>query len=194
MNVPIGVSARHIHLNLEDLSVLFGKEYQLQVLRTLSQYGQYASTDTVRIVTAYAEFPTVRVVGPLRRKTQVEISRTDAIKLGIKPPVRISGDLRSTPGIRVIGPVGELMLNEGVIIPARHMHLPPDLAADLGVKERQMMSVKLGGVRPVVLDRVHARISSLFTAELHIDTDDANAAGVETGEYAEIVEIHPLMI
>jgi putative phosphotransacetylase len=191
MHVPVAVSARHIHLSYEDLAILFGENYELKPLKNLSQPGQFASTDTVVIKTEKSEFATVRIVGPVRRRTQIEISRTDAIHLGIKVPVRISGDLLNSPGITVVGPNGSLVMNEGVIIAARHIHMTPEIAAQLGVKERQSMYVRLNGPRPITLERVHARISPLFTLEMHIDTDDANSVGIDTGSIGEIVAVHP---
>lgn len=189
MQVPVAVSARHIHLSQVDLDVLFGVNYQLNVLRNLSQHGQYAARETVKVVTDKAQFPNVRIVGPVRRKTQLEISRTDAFHLGISVPVRISGDLSNTPGILLVGPKGEVMLQEGVIIAARHLHMSPQVAEEIGVKERQPLTIRLGGIRPTTIEKVHARISPAFHLELHIDTDDANAAGIIGGEWAQIVSI-----
>ncbi len=189
MHVPVAVSARHIHLSQADVEQLFGEGYELTPLRALSQYGQFAANETLVIKTERSQFDTVRVVGPVRRRTQVEISRTDAIRLGIKPPVRISGDLLHSPGITLIGPAGSIELAEGVIIAARHVHMSPEVAAQLGVKERQTISVRINGPRPLTLERVHARISPLFTLEMHIDTDDANAVGMESNTIGQIVEV-----
>jgi putative phosphotransacetylase len=187
MQVPVAVSARHLHISQSDLEILFGMHYQLNPLRALSQHGQFAALETVLVKTDSAEFPQVRIVGPVRKRTQLEISRTDAKKLGITPPVRISGDLLETPGIRLIGPVGELTLTEGVIIAARHLHMPTNISKQLGIIERQSVKIKLNGERPVILENVFVRVSDSFELELHIDTDDANAAGISKGDWAEII-------
>jgi putative phosphotransacetylase len=180
--IPIGVSARHAHVCEQHARILFG--HDLTVLRPLSQPGQFAAEETVRVVTKKASFDRVRVLGPARNMTQVEISRTDAIALGIDAPLRLSGDIADSPGVTLIGPVGTVVLTEGVIVAARHVHVPPDVAVQWGVQHGSRVRMRLGMDRALVLDEIVVRIDAQFALELHIDTDEANASGVKTGDIA----------
>jgi putative phosphotransacetylase len=186
--VHIGVSARHIHLSKEHIAVLFGQGYELQILKELSQPGQYAAVEVVSVQGANGGMDKIRILGPARGATQLEISRTDAYSLGVNPPVRQSGSLEGTPGIKVIGPLGVVVLDQGVIVAARHIHFHTTDAESIGIKDQQLLKVKLNGERPLILEHVLARVSDQFALDLHIDTDEANAAGVKTGEFAEILE------
>ncbi len=186
--VPIGVSARHIHLSPEHIAVLFGKDYELNVLKPLSQPGQFAAKETVAIEGPKGKFDKVRILGPARGSTQIEISRTDAFALGINPPVRQSGDIEGTPGVKVIGPAGFVELERGVIVAARHIHFHTSDAEKWGISDKQLLKVRVNGERPLIFEQVLARVSDHFALDMHIDTDEANAAGVKTGDTAEILD------
>jgi putative phosphotransacetylase len=186
--VPIGVSARHIHLSPEHIEALFGKGYELTVLKPLSQPGQFAAQETVRVVGPKGSFPRVRILGPARGRTQLEVSKTDAITLGLQPPVRESGNIEGTPGIRLEGPAGAVEIPEGVIIAARHIHFHPSDAERWGIQDKQRLKVRVGGERGLVFENVIARVSDQFALDMHIDTDEANAAGVMSGDLADIVD------
>lgn len=186
--IPVGVSARHVHVSQEHLEILFGAGYELQVFKDLSQPGQYAAQETVDLVTEKGSFKKVRILGPVRKQTQVEIALTDAMKLGINPPVRDSGDLKGSPGLTVVGPKGQVTLDEGVIAACRHIHMTPAEAAVYGVKDKDVIKVKVGSDdRCLIFDNVLARVNDSFKLELHLDTDEGNAARAKTGETAEIV-------
>ncbi|UUZ95653.1 phosphate propanoyltransferase [Paenibacillus sp. P25] len=185
--VPIGVSARHIHLTREHIAKLFGPGYELKVMKDLSQPGQYAAEETVAVVGPKGRFDKVRILGPARSKSQLEISRTDAFGLGLNPPVRESGNTQGTPGIKVIGPAGEVDLTEGVIVAARHIHFHTEDAAKWGITDKRRLTVRTEGERPLIFEDVIARVSDQFALDMHIDTDEANAAGVKTGDMAVIL-------
>ncbi|KJS20122.1 MAG: hypothetical protein VR72_15855 [Clostridiaceae bacterium BRH_c20a] len=184
--IPIGVSNRHIHISSQDLEVLFGAGYKLTPFKEL-QPGQFAAQETVSLHGPNGCLNKVRVLGPVRSETQVEISKTDGFKLGINPPVRDSGDLDNTAGIIIIGPEGCLKLNEGVIIAARHIHFHTADAEKLGIKDGKRLAVKIEGERGLLLDNVLARVSSEYQLEMHIDTDEANAAGVNNNDVAVLL-------
>lgn len=186
--VPIGVSARHIHLSAEHIQILFGPGYELTPIKALSQPGQFAAAETVAVEGPKGRFDKVRILGPARRLSQLEISRTDTYTLGIDAPVRESGDIAGTPGVKVIGPAGEVQLEEGVIVALRHIHFAPEDAARWGIRDKQMLRVRVGGERAVVFEQVLARVSDKFALDMHIDTDEANAAGVKTGDVGEILD------
>ncbi|SCW42067.1 putative phosphotransacetylase [Paenibacillus tianmuensis] len=185
--VPIGVSARHIHLSKEDIALLFGAGYELKEMKALSQPGQYAAEETVAVVGPKGRFDKVRILGPARSKSQLEISRTDAFALGVNPPVRESGHIDGTPGIKVIGPAGEVELEAGVIVAARHIHFHTDDAAKWGIADKQELTVRVEGERGVTFEHVIARVSDQFALDMHIDTDEANAAGIKTGDVGVIL-------
>ncbi|UJF35414.1 phosphate propanoyltransferase [Paenibacillus hexagrammi] len=186
--VPVGVSARHIHLSPEHIEQLFGKGYELQIMKDLSQPGQFAAQETVAVVGPKGRFDKVRILGPARGRTQIEISRTDAFSLGVNPPVRESGHIDGTPGLKVIGPQGEVELEMGVIIAARHIHFHTSDAEKWGIQDKQKLHVRLTGERPLTFDDVIARVSDQYALDMHIDTDEGNAAGVKTGDTAEILD------
>lgn len=189
MQVPIGVSVRHIHLCSKHLAILFGEEYQLEHYRNLTQPYAFASQAQVTIRTEKHQFERVRVVGPLRSKTQIEISRSDAFLLGLKPPVRESGDLKDSPGITIIGPCGQITVEEGVIIASRHIHMSEEEALRLGIRNIEGVKVKIKGRKGGILDNVYLKIGPNYILELHLDTDDANAHMVDTGDIAYIMGI-----
>jgi putative phosphotransacetylase len=187
MMVPIGVSARHIHLSPEHIEILFGTNYELKQLKPLSQPDQYAAEETVAVQGPKGKFDKVRILGPARGATQLEISRTDAFSLGLNPPLRQSGHIEGTPGIHLIGPVGEITLDAGVIVAARHIHFHTEDAKRWGITDKQFIKVRLSGQRGMILDHVLARVSDQFKLDMHIDTDEANAAGAATGDLGEIL-------
>jgi len=184
--VPVGISNRHIHLSQQDLETLFGPGYELTVRGPLSQTGQFAAEETVTIEGPKSSISNVRILGPTRKETQIEISRTDSFALGLKPPVRDSGLLDGSPGVTVIGPKGRVTLDKGVILAQRHIHMNEEDAARFGVKDKEMVSVRVGGERGVVFENVLVRVRSDFVLEMHIDTDEANAAILSNGELVEV--------
>lgn len=186
--VPIGVSARHIHLSEEHVELLFGEGYQLTEMKPLSQPGQYAANETVAVVGPKGTFAKVRILGPARKQTQLEVSRTDAFALGINPPVRESGNTKGSAGIKLQGPAGEVEIEEGVIVAARHIHFHTSDAERFEIADKQLLKVRFEGERGVVFENVVARVSEQFALDMHIDTDEANAAGVKNGDKAVIID------
>lgn len=185
--VPVGVSARHVHLSQEDVEILFGKGYQLTKKKELMG-GQYACNETVTIVGyKLRAIENVRVLGPARKASQVEISKTDAIKLGINAPIRESGNTKGSAPVAIVGPKGVLHLKEGCIIAKRHIHMAPNDAKAAGVNDGDIVSVKVENERGSVFNHVQIRVDHSFTLEMHIDTDEANAALIKTGEHVTIV-------
>lgn len=187
--IVVGVSNRHVHLSREDVEILFGKDYQLTPIKELGQPGQFACQETVTIVGPKGSIENVRVLGPERKETQVEISLTDAYKLGLNPPVRDSGDLEGTPGITIIGPKGQVTKDRGVIIAKRHIHMHTSDAEKFGVKDKDIVKVIVEkGDRKLIFDDVLIRVSDKFALEFHVDTDEANAALLKTGDTVFIVD------
>ena len=185
--VPVGVSARHIHLTQEHVEILFGKGYQLTKKKELMG-GQYASNEQVTIVgLKLRAIENVRILGPVRKKSQVEISATDAIRLGVKAPIRESGNVKGSAPIAVVGPKGVIYLEEGCIIAKRHIHMAPKDAMAAGVADGQTVSVKADNERGTVFNHVQIRVDESFTLEMHIDTDEANAAKIATGQTVTII-------
>ncbi|HCR82740.1 phosphate propanoyltransferase [Muricomes intestini] len=185
--VPVGVSARHVHLTQEHVEVLFGPGYQLTKKKELMG-GQYASNELVTIVgLKLRAIENVRILGPVRRKSQVEISATDAIRLGVKAPIRESGNTAGSAAIAVVGPKGALYLDEGCIIAKRHIHMSPKDAMAAGVHDGDTVSVKADNERGTVFNHVQIRVDDSFTLEMHIDTDEANAAKIATGDTVRII-------
>ena len=187
MKVPVGISARHIHLTQEDVERLFGKGYQLTKKNELMG-GQFASNEQCTIVgLKLRAIENVRILGPVRSKSQVEISATDARTLGIKAPTRHSGDIAGSAPIALVGPKGAIYLQEGCIVAARHIHMPPTEAKTVGLKDGDMVCVRMGDERGALLEQVKIRVDGSFTLEMHIDTDEANACQVKQGDLALIV-------
>ena len=186
--VPVGVSARHLHLTQEHVEILFGKGYQLTRKKELMG-GQFASNETVTIVgLKLRAIENVRVLGPVRGKAQVEISATDAVRLGIKAPVRESGNTKDSAPIAVVGPKGAVYLEEGCIIAMRHIHMSPKDAHAAGVSDGDIVSVKADNDRGTIFNHVKIRVGESFTLEMHIDTDEANACGIRTGQTVTIMK------
>ena len=186
--VPVGISNRHVHLCRADMDVLFGKDSQLTIKKMLGQPGQYASEEMVTLVGPKGRLEKVRVLGPLRKDTQVEISITDGRTLGVKAPVRESGKVSDTPGLRLIGPCGETELKEGTIVALRHIHMTPYLAEQMNLSDGDRIDVELGDAeRGGVMSRVLIRVSDKYAPEMHIDVDEANAFGVKNDDTARIL-------
>lgn len=188
MRIPIAVSARHAHLSEATLRQLFGGPYELQVLRPLSQTGQFSAQETVSLAGPHGRIDHVRLMGPPRKQDQIELSRSDERALGIVAPLRVSGDVANTPGLQVIGPAGTVTLSSGVITARRHIHMSPEEALQLRVHDGQVVSVRIDSDgRDLIFGDIVVRVAPDFRLELHLDTDEANAAGVGNGSYAELV-------
>lgn len=187
ITVPVGISNRHIHLTNGDLEVLFGKGYELTKIKDLNQPGEYAAQETVTIVGPKGAIEGVRILGPTRKKSQVEISLTDSFKLGVKPPVRDSGHLDESPGITIVGPKGAITLPEGVILAARHIHMHTSEAEELGLKNGQKVQVETSGDREIIFKNVLLRVSPNYTKEIHLDTDEANGAMLKNGDMVKVL-------
>ncbi|MFH1255095.1 MAG: phosphate propanoyltransferase [bacterium] len=183
MKVPIEISACHAHLSKMDLEILFGKGFELSKFKNLSQIGQFAAEQTVALEGPRGRLEGVRILGPCREKTQVEISETDARHLGLNPPVRNSGNLDGTPGIKIIGPLGSVVLRQGVILALRHIHIDPASARDFGVKDGDRIKVDVSGIRDLLFENVLVRVNPDFKLSMHIDTDEANAAGIDNDNH-----------
>ncbi len=185
--IPVGVSNHHIHLTLEDLELLFGKGYALTKLKDLGQPGEFAAKEALTVVGPRGVIEGVRILGPPRQFTQIEISMTDAYRLGLRPPVRESGNIKGTPGVAVVGPQGVVALEEGVILAARHIHMHPDDAEKIGVNDKDRVRVHVSGERAQVMENVLVRVSPQYRLEMHVDTDEANAALLHNGDTVKIV-------
>ena len=187
MSVPVGVSARHIHLTQEDVEKLFGPGYQLTKKKDLMG-GQFAANEQCTIVgLKLRAIENVRILGPVRSKSQIEISATDARTLGIKAPIRQSGDIAGSAPIAIVGPKGAIYLKEGCIVAARHIHMSPADAASAGLKDGDFVSVKCDNERGAKLENVKIRVDESFTLEMHIDTDESNACGIKQGDKVVII-------
>ena len=186
--VPVGVCARHIHLTQEHVEALFGEGYHLTKKKDLMG-GQYACNETVTIVgLKLRAIENVRVLGPVRKASQLEISATDAMKLGIAAPVRESGNVAGSAPVAVAGPKGVIYLKEGCIIAMRHIHMSPTDASAAGVSDGDIVSVKADNERGTIFNQVKIRVDDSFTLEMHIDTDEANAGRIKTGDMVTIVK------
>jgi len=186
--VKVGISNKHVHLCQADLDVLFGAGHELTPIKDLGQPGQFACDEKVDIVGPKKTIAGVRILGPVRPETQVELALTDARGIGIKAPVRESGKLDGTPGCKLVGPCGEVELEKGVIAALRHVHLNPQQAIDAGVKDKDIVSLRVGGERGLVFENVLIRSGEAHEAECHLDTDEGNAAGLANDVMVEIIK------
>lgn len=186
VKVPVEVSARHVHLTKEDTEALFGKGHVLTPRRELSQPGQFLAEERVTIVTARGEFRNVAVLGPARNRTQVEISYTDARALGVEPCIRQSGDTKGCPDICLLAGQNVVVAKEAVIVAQNHIHMTPENARDFGVHDGQMVRVEMDTVRPLTFDQVVVRVRDDFALAMHIDFDEANACGFQTGDCGQV--------
>ncbi len=187
--IPIEVSAHHVHLSKDVMDALFGPGSELTPRSDLSQPGQFACQETINLIGPKGRVERIRVLGPLRGKSQVEISMTEEFKLGVKAPIRASGDLAGSPGLTLEGPKGTCHIPEGVICSFRHIHMSPEDALALGIKDRDMVSVKIEGERTLVFGDVLVRVHPDFRLSMHIDTDEANAANIQTGKEGRLVGV-----
>jgi acetate kinase len=176
--IPVGVSVRHVHLTRAHCDALFGEGYELTERRPVSQPGQYVCRETIDLVGPKGEIERVAIINPLRAETQVEVARTDAITLGVSPPLRESGKLDGTPGLTLRGPKGTVVIDHGVILAHRHVHMHPDDAKRFGVKDKDQIRVRVEGDRETVFGDVIVRVSDKFALDMHVDTDEANAAAL----------------
>jgi putative phosphotransacetylase len=176
--IPIEVSARHVHLSQKDLETLFGKGYEIKEERQLTQASDFCAKETITIKSENKKIENVRVIGPLREKTQVEISKTDAVFLGVNPPLRLSGDLEGSSKIILEGPEGEAELEEGLVIARRHIHCSPEEAKKAKINHGQIVSVQVQGERALIFHCVEVRVKDGYKICLQIDTDEGNAAGI----------------
>lgn len=187
--ILVETSARHVHLSEADMETLLGKGQTLTVKKMLSQPGQFASNERITLVGPKNSIANVLILGPVRPATQVEISLTDARSLGISVPVRESGDIKGSAGLKLVGPAGEIEITEGAIVAKRHIHLDPATAEELGVTDKQIVSAKVDtDGRSLIFGDVVVRVNANFAPAVHIDTDEANAAGCSGEIYAEIIK------
>ncbi len=186
--IPVGVSARHAHVTQEHLEILYGAGHQLTVYAPLYQPEAFAANETVTIVgKRMRAIEAVRILGPVRHYSQVEVAQTEAIRLGLNPPIRDSGDLVGAEPITLIGPAGSVYLEEGAICATRHIHMTPNHAEALGIHENELLKVHFRGERALTFENVRPKISEGYALQMHLDTDDSNAAGLKGGEPVEIV-------
>jgi putative phosphotransacetylase len=185
--VPVGISNRHLHVSQEHLEILFGKGHELTPTKPLSQPGQFACEETVNLIGPKSTLSKVRILGPVRPNTQVEVSKTDSFTLGANPPVRDSGALSGSASIIIEGPAGKVEIKEGLVIAQRHLHLHTDEAKELGLNDKDWISLKFEGERGLTFDRVLVRAHPNFAKDFHLDTDEANAAGLSNGMLGTII-------
>ena len=185
--VPVGISVRHIHLTRSNVDWLFGRNYQLTPKKNLSQPGQFACEETLDVIGPKGYLSKVRILGPERGATQIELSQTDCRTIGITAPVRDSGDLDGTPGIKLRGPMGEIDVPRGVIIADRHIHMSLEDAARFGVADGDHVSVQIDGIKPGIMQHVLIRASDKCRLDMHIDTDDGNAFMLKQGQYVTVL-------
>jgi putative phosphotransacetylase len=186
--VPVSISARHLHLKKEHLEVLFGAGHELTKMKDISQPGQYAAEEKVTLQGPRGKIDNVRVLGPLRKETQVEISATDARVLGVKPVVRDSGNMDGTPGLTLVGPKGTIIIEKGCIVAERHIHMTQEDASQFNVSDGQVVSVKVNTPRGGVFDKVLIRVREDYALDMHIDVDEANAFLISNGDIVEIIK------
>ncbi len=189
-SIKAGVSNRHLHLSAEDIEILFGKGHQLTPVKDLGQPGQFACDEKVIIVGRKGALTGVRVLGPARKATQIEVSRTDAFALGIRPPIKDSGDHENTAGLTVVGPKGTVVLKSGVMLAKRHIHMTPEDAEVYGVKDKDIVMVycKGDGTRKTIFDDVLVRVHQTYALEFHVDVDEANACLLNNDDPVYIIE------
>jgi putative phosphotransacetylase len=188
--IIVNISNRHVHLTKEHFEILFGENAQLTKYRDLLQPGQFAANETVTLIGPKGKFENVRIVGPLRKYTQIEISRSDSFVLGVTPPIRDSGNLAGSPGLTIVGPKGKVELKEGCIIALRHIHFTPEDAEKLGIKDKDFVKILAGKGkgRETIFSDVICRVSKDYATECHLDVEEANAANINNGDYIYILE------
>lgn len=189
MKVSVGLSNRHLHVSKQDLEILFGVGYELTHMKDLSQPGQYAAEEVVDIVGPKGTLKKVRILGPVRKFTQIEISFADARTLGVNAPVRESGKIDNTPGCTIIGPKGTVDIKEGIIVASRHIHMHTTDAEKFGVVDKEIVNVETSGDRGVIFKNVLVRVDATYALEMHIDIEEGNASGLKNGDFVELVKI-----
>ena len=191
--IPVGISGRHLHLTKEHLETLFGPGYELTVMKELTQPGQYAAEEKVDVISPDGKLLAgVRILGPVRPASQVEISKSDALRFKFVAPVRSSGDVEGSGAATLVGPKGQVKIEEGVIIADRHIHFSPEEAIQFGVVDRQVVSLKIGGIKAGILDNVLCRVHPQFRLDCHLDTDDGSAFMLNTGDMVELVKSYTI--
>ena len=186
--IPVGVSARHAHVTQEHLEILYGPGHQLTVYAPLYQPEAFAANETVTVVgKRMRAIEHVRILGPVRDYSQVEVAQTEAIRLGLNPPIRDSGDLAGAEPITIVGPVGSVYLEEGAICASRHIHMTPEQAQEFGLTESDRVQVRIPGERALTFENIRPKIHESYVLQMHLDTDDSNAAGLKGGEAVELV-------
>ncbi len=185
--IKVEVSNRHAHLNKEHINILFGKDYQLNVHKPLSQPGHFASSEKITILNNDKKIENVRILGPPRDETQIEISRTDAFLLKLNPPIKLSGDLENSEGITLLGPKGQVTINKGVIISHRHLHVSHEQAEKLNLKHGQYIKAKIPGIKETIFSNIIVRVDSNYDLALHLDRDEGNACCIEEDVFAELI-------
>ncbi|MTK05910.1 MAG: phosphate propanoyltransferase [Hungatella sp.] len=188
LTIPVGVSNRHVHLSQEDLDTLFGKGYQLTNMKELSQPGQYACKEMVTVCGPKGAIEKVRILGPVRKQTQVEILAADCFKLGRNTTPKMSGELAGTPGITLVGPKGTVETKEGLIIAQRHIHMSPADALKFGVHDGETVNIETEGIRGGIFNNVAIRVTETSALECHLDTEEANAMGLSGSSKVTIVK------
>ncbi len=192
--IPIGISGRHAHVTKEHLEILFGKGYELTTLKPLSQPGQYAANEKIDVISPQGlVIKNVRILGPVRPASQIEISRSDALRNKFEAPVRSSGDVSGSGPCTMVGPEGSVVLTEGVIIADRHIHFAPEDAAYFGVENGDKVSIKVEGEKAGILDNVLCRVTSKYALDCHLDTDDGSAFMLNTGDEATLVKAYKII-
>lgn len=186
--IPVEASGRHIHLSRADADILFGEGYQFTKVKDLSQPGQYACKERVTVTGPKGSIQNVIVLGPERKQSQMEVSLTDALTLGIKAPVRQSGDIKGSPGVTVSNGSRSVTLDEGIIVAKRHIHMTPEDAKKFNVSDGEIVKVKVSGSRPVIFEDTVIRVSKNFKTYMHIDYDEANACGYSKESWGIIVK------
>ncbi|MEG2457930.1 MAG: phosphate propanoyltransferase [Bacilli bacterium] len=187
MKVKLGISNRHIHLNKETCDLLFGEDYKLTIKNNLLQPGEYSANETLTIKTNKDEIRNVRIIGPLRPYSQVEISKTDSYKLGINPPLRDSNNLIDSEDITLISNLKEVKLTNACVISTRHIHMNNIDALKYGLKNNDKVSIKVEGIKPGILGNVNIKVKDNYVLELHLDTDDANAFLLNNNDELEVI-------
>ncbi|WP_434510667.1 phosphate propanoyltransferase [Desulfitobacterium sp. AusDCA] len=187
LKIPVAISNRHVHLSEDHIGVLFGNNYNFKISKYLSQPGQFACEEKVTLVGPKGVIENVRILGPSRKQTQVELSISDSFKLGVKAPIRDSGDLANSAGITIVGPLGSITLHKGVIVAARHIHMHTNDALQFGVKDKDRVSVKVPGSRGLIFNEMLVRVNDKSKLEMHIDIDEANAAFLKNNDYIELI-------
>jgi len=192
--IPVGISGRHAHLSNAHLEILFGKGYELTVFKPLSQPGQYAAEEKITVISPDGKvLDGVRILGPTRKETQIEISQSDAIRYRFSAPVRSSGDIKGSGAAKIVGPKGEVEILEGVIIADRHIHFSPEDAVEFGVKDRDIVSLKIDGIKAGLLDNVLCRVHESFKLDCHLDTDDGAAFMLKNGDTVTLVKKYEIL-